>query len=73
MSSQPRRSFSSRKSPSLNVGLGGENLTYFIGTGYLAGSITGVGKGIVEGVKVSEPCDAVKLRVNRILNVLAHT
>ncbi|KAL6996299.1 hypothetical protein U1Q18_006432 [Sarracenia purpurea var. burkii] len=50
----------------------GENLTYFTGTGYLAGSIVGAGKGIVEGVKASEPSDTVKLRVNRILNASGH-
>uniref|UniRef100_A0A5B7ARC6 Mitochondrial import inner membrane translocase subunit TIM23-2-like n=1 Tax=Davidia involucrata TaxID=16924 RepID=A0A5B7ARC6_DAVIN len=51
----------------------GENLTYYTGFGYLAGSVTGAGKGLVEGVKASEPGDTMKLRVNRILNASGHT
>uniref|UniRef100_A0A7N0VMM6 Mitochondrial import inner membrane translocase subunit TIM23 n=1 Tax=Kalanchoe fedtschenkoi TaxID=63787 RepID=A0A7N0VMM6_KALFE len=46
----------------------GENLTYYTGVGYLGGAIVGAGKGLVEGVKASEPGDTTKLRVNRILN-----
>ncbi|GFY97174.1 translocase of inner mitochondrial membrane 23 [Actinidia rufa] len=40
----------------------GENLTYYTGIGYLAGSVTGAGKGLVEGIKSSEPGDTMKLR-----------
>ncbi|PSS07333.1 Mitochondrial import inner membrane translocase subunit TIM23-1 like [Actinidia chinensis var. chinensis] len=50
----------------------GENLTYYTGIGYLAGSVTGAGKGLVEGIKSSEPGDTMKLRVNRILNGSGH-
>ncbi|KAL6972687.1 hypothetical protein U1Q18_026860 [Sarracenia purpurea var. burkii] len=51
----------------------GENLTYYTGIGYLGGAIAGAGKGLVEGVKASEPGDTMKLRVNRILNASGHT
>ncbi|XP_077231207.1 mitochondrial import inner membrane translocase subunit TIM23-2-like [Tasmannia lanceolata] len=51
----------------------GENLTFYTGTGYLAGSIAGAGKGLIEGVKASEQGDTLKLRVNRILNGSGHS
>ncbi|KAL4589262.1 hypothetical protein LXL04_002168 [Taraxacum kok-saghyz] len=50
----------------------GENLTYYTGIGYLGGAVVGAGKGLVEGVKASEPGDTAKLRVNRILNASGH-
>ncbi|CAI9296027.1 unnamed protein product [Lactuca saligna] len=43
----------------------GENLTYYIGIGYLNDAIVGARKGLVEGVKASEARDTMKLRVNR--------
>jgi len=46
----------------------GENLTFYTGCAYLAGSIAGAGRGFVDGVKASEPGDTMKLRINRILN-----
>ncbi|XP_077246689.1 mitochondrial import inner membrane translocase subunit TIM23-1-like [Tasmannia lanceolata] len=51
----------------------GENLTYYTGTGYLAGAISGAGKGLIEGVRASEEGDTTKLRVNRILNASGHS
>ncbi|XP_057474991.1 mitochondrial import inner membrane translocase subunit TIM23-2-like [Actinidia eriantha] len=51
----------------------GENLTYYTGIGYLAGSVTGACKGLVEGLRASEPGDTAKLRLNRILNASGHT
>ena len=51
----------------------GENLTYYTGTGYLSGAVIGAGKGLVEGLRASEPGDTAKLRVNRILNASGHT
>ncbi|KAH7867549.1 hypothetical protein Vadar_034766 [Vaccinium darrowii] len=50
-----------------------ENLTYYTGGCYLAGSLAGAGKGLVAGVRASEPGDTMKLRVNRILNESGHT
>ncbi|KAK3013480.1 hypothetical protein RJ639_009788 [Escallonia herrerae] len=50
----------------------GENLTYYTGIGYLSGSVAGAGKGLVEGIKASEPSDTLKLRVNRVLNASGH-
>lgn len=50
----------------------GENLTYYTGIGYLGGAVVGAGKGLIEGVKASEPGDSLKLRVNRILNASGH-
>lgn len=46
----------------------GENLTYYTGCGYLAGAISGAGKGFVSGVRAFEQGDTLKLRVNRVLN-----
>ncbi|KAJ9692022.1 hypothetical protein PVL29_011221 [Vitis rotundifolia] len=51
----------------------GENLTYYTGIGYLSGAVAGAAKGLVDGVKASEPGDTVKLRINRILNASGHT
>ncbi|CAH8381381.1 unnamed protein product [Eruca vesicaria subsp. sativa] len=46
----------------------GENLTFYTGTGYLAGSLAGAASGIVSGVKSFEYGDTAKLKVNRVLN-----
>lgn len=51
----------------------GENLTYYTGISYLAGAVAGAGKGLVEGIKASEPGDTLKLRINRVLNGSGHT
>ncbi|KAI5665431.1 hypothetical protein M9H77_15284 [Catharanthus roseus] len=51
----------------------GENITYYTGIGYLAGATTGAAKGLVDGVKASEPGDTLKLKTNRILNASGHT
>ncbi|KAK9280950.1 hypothetical protein L1049_003841 [Liquidambar formosana] len=51
----------------------GENLTYYTGIGYLSGSLAGAGKGLIDGIKSSEPEDTLKLRINRILNASGHT
>ncbi|CAK9179929.1 unnamed protein product [Ilex paraguariensis] len=51
----------------------GENLTYYTGIGYLSGAVTGAGKGLIDGIKASEPGDTLKLRANRILNSSGHT
>nr|GMD30491.1 mitochondrial import inner membrane translocase subunit TIM23-2-like [Ipomoea batatas] len=50
----------------------GENLTYYTGIGYLAGTTFGGAKGFYQGAKASEPGDSLKLRVNRILNGSGH-
>lgn len=42
-----------------------ENLQYYTGSGYLAGSIAGGLKGSVEGIKAAEAGDTLKLRINR--------
>ncbi|KAF7135289.1 hypothetical protein RHSIM_Rhsim08G0235800 [Rhododendron simsii] len=49
-----------------------ENLVYYTGACYLAGSLAGAAKGLVDGVRASEPGDTMKLRVNRILNGSGH-
>ncbi|XP_073316898.1 mitochondrial import inner membrane translocase subunit TIM23-1-like [Primulina huaijiensis] len=51
----------------------GENLTYYTGIGYLAGSSAGTARGFVSGVKSIEQTDTMKLRINRILNGSGHT
>ncbi|WJX92159.1 hypothetical protein P8452_73841 [Trifolium repens] len=50
----------------------GENLTFYTGCSYLAGSIAGAGVGFVDGVRSFESGDTMKLRVNRILNSSGH-
>lgn len=49
-----------------------ENLAYYTGACYLAGSLAGAAKGLVDGVRALEPGDTMKLRVNRILNGSGH-
>lgn len=51
----------------------GENLTYYTGIGYLAGSTGGAAKGFVSAVKAIEPTDTLKLKINRILNGSGHS
>ncbi|MCH81442.1 mitochondrial-like import inner membrane translocase subunit TIM23-2-like [Trifolium medium] len=51
----------------------GENLTFYTGCSYLAGSIAGAGGGLVDGVRSFESGDTMKLRVNRILNSSGHS
>ncbi|AEE29602.1 unnamed protein product [Arabidopsis thaliana] len=46
----------------------GENLTFYTGTGYLAGSVAGASAGIFSGIKSFENGDTTKLKINRILN-----
>ncbi|CAI9780011.1 unnamed protein product [Fraxinus pennsylvanica] len=51
----------------------GENLTYYTGISYLAGSSAGAAKGFVSGVKSIESTDTMKLKINRVLNGSGHT
>ncbi|CAI9757689.1 unnamed protein product [Fraxinus pennsylvanica] len=51
----------------------GENLTYYTGIGYLAGSSAGAAKGFISGVKSIESTDTLKLKINRVLNGSGHT
>ncbi|KAG6504041.1 mitochondrial import inner membrane translocase subunit TIM23-1-like [Zingiber officinale] len=46
----------------------GENLTYYTGIGYLAGSTAGASVGLRHAFLSSEPGDTTKIRINRILN-----
>ncbi|KAJ6837976.1 putative mitochondrial import inner membrane translocase subunit TIM23-2 [Iris pallida] len=46
----------------------GENLTYYTGVGYLAGSVAGAALGLRSGLSAAETGDTAKLRVNRVLN-----
>ncbi|GJW12319.1 hypothetical protein Tco_1578146 [Tanacetum coccineum] len=46
----------------------GENLTYYMGIGYLGSAIIGAAKGAIEGVQAFESGDTMKLKANRILN-----
>lgn len=51
----------------------GENLTFYTGCGYLAGSIAGAFRGAFEGFKSVETSDTLKLKVNRLLNSSGHS
>lgn len=51
----------------------GENLTFYTGVGYLAGAGAGAAKGLVDGIKASEPGDTFKLKISRVLNSSGHT
>ncbi|KAK4773466.1 hypothetical protein SAY87_028485 [Trapa incisa] len=51
----------------------GENLTFYTGCGYLAGSIAGASHGAFSGIKSIEPSDTLKLKVNRLLNSSGHS
>ncbi|KAK6914723.1 hypothetical protein RJ641_019840 [Dillenia turbinata] len=50
----------------------GQNLTFYTGCGYIAGSVAGGGKGFIDGVRAFEATDTLKLKVNRILNSSGH-
>lgn len=45
-----------------------ENIVYYTGSGYAAGSVIGAMKGSVEGLKSAETGDTIKLRISRVLN-----
>lgn len=49
-----------------------ENLTYYSGIGYLAGSSAGAAKGFISGLKSIESTATLKLRINRVLNGSGH-
>ncbi|KAH7565520.1 hypothetical protein ACOSP7_020054 [Xanthoceras sorbifolium] len=51
----------------------GENLTFYTGSAYLAGSVAGAGAGLFSAFKSMEPGDTLKLKVNRILNSSGHS
>ncbi|KAF8084288.1 hypothetical protein N665_0726s0012 [Sinapis alba] len=51
----------------------GENLTFYTGTAYLGGSVSGATVGFFTGVKNFESGDTTKLKINRILNSSGHT
>lgn len=51
----------------------GENLTFYTGTAYLGGSVTGAGIGLFSAFKTMEPGDTLKLKVNRVLNSSGHS
>ncbi|KAK2653022.1 hypothetical protein Ddye_012878 [Dipteronia dyeriana] len=51
----------------------GENLTFYTGTAYLAGSVGGAGAGLFSAFKSMEAGDTLKLKVNRILNSSGHS
>ncbi|KAM7255522.1 hypothetical protein ACFE04_008420 [Oxalis oulophora] len=46
----------------------GENLTFYTGISYLAGSIAGASTGLYSAFKAFEHGDTAKLKINRILN-----
>ncbi|KAF5745531.1 mitochondrial import inner membrane translocase subunit TIM23-2-like [Tripterygium wilfordii] len=46
----------------------GENLTFYTGTAYLAGSVAGGVTGFFSAIRSFEPGDTPKLKLNRILN-----
>ncbi|XP_021903040.1 mitochondrial import inner membrane translocase subunit TIM23-1-like [Carica papaya] len=46
----------------------GENLTFYTGSAYLAGSISGAAVGFYSAMKNFEQGDTLKLKINRILN-----
>lgn len=50
----------------------GENLTFYTGTAYLAGSVSGAAAGFFSGVKSFEQGDTMKLKINRVLNSSGH-
>ncbi|KAJ4717853.1 putative Mitochondrial import inner membrane translocase subunit tim23 [Melia azedarach] len=51
----------------------GENLTFYTGSAYLAGSVTGAGIGLVSAFKSMEQGDTLKLKINRVLNSSGHS
>ncbi|GLT63131.1 hypothetical protein SLA2020_357160 [Shorea laevis] len=51
----------------------GENLTFYTGTAYLAGSVSGAAVGFFSAVRNFEAGDTMKLKINRILNSSGHS
>ncbi|GLJ22207.1 hypothetical protein SUGI_0417370 [Cryptomeria japonica] len=50
-----------------------DNITYYTGSAYLTGAVSGAAVGLVEGLKAAEAGDSTKLRINRVLNSSGHT
>ncbi|KAL4281707.1 hypothetical protein GQ457_03G040160 [Hibiscus cannabinus] len=51
----------------------GENLTFYTGSAYLGGSVSGAGVGLFSALRNFEQGDTLKLKINRILNGAGHT
>ncbi|GMI82152.1 translocase of inner mitochondrial membrane 23 [Hibiscus trionum] len=51
----------------------GENLTFYTGSAYLGGSVSGAGVGLFSALRSFEQGDTLKLKINRILNGAGHT
>ncbi|KAK8629200.1 hypothetical protein V6N13_078052 [Hibiscus sabdariffa] len=51
----------------------GENLTFYTGSAYLGGSVSGAAVGLFSALKNFEQGDTLKLKINRILNSSGHT
>ncbi|KAL4386147.1 hypothetical protein GQ457_09G005930 [Hibiscus cannabinus] len=51
----------------------GENLTFYTGTAYLGGSVSGAAVGLFSALRNFEQGDTLKLKINRILNSSGHT
>ncbi|MBA0724401.1 hypothetical protein Golax_021092, partial [Gossypium laxum] len=51
----------------------GENLTFYTGSAYLGGSVSGAAVGFFSALRNFEQGDTLKLKINRILNSSGHT
>ncbi|KAK8608336.1 hypothetical protein V6N13_023762 [Hibiscus sabdariffa] len=51
----------------------GENLTFYTGSAYLGGSVSGATVGLFSALRNFEQGDTLKLKINRILNSSGHT
>lgn len=51
----------------------GENLTFYTGTAYLAGSVSGAAIGLFSAFRSMERGDTLKLKINRVLNSSGHS
>ncbi|XP_022721557.1 mitochondrial import inner membrane translocase subunit TIM23-2-like [Durio zibethinus] len=51
----------------------GENVTFYTGSGYLGGSVSGAAVGLFSALRNFEQGDTLKLKINRILNSSGHT
>ncbi|KAK8581135.1 hypothetical protein V6N13_144177 [Hibiscus sabdariffa] len=51
----------------------GENLTFYTGSAYLGGSVSGAGVGLFSALRSFEQGDTLKLKINRILNGAGHS
>ncbi|XVE51909.1 hypothetical protein DITRI_Ditri02bG0078200 [Diplodiscus trichospermus] len=51
----------------------GENLTFYTGSAYLGGSVSGAAVGLFSALRNFEQGDTLKLKINRILNSSGHT